>query len=84
MDAYSDYILQASKARQEALRREVAEYALSRAARRDRSRWWKRSPAPAPAPDRCPVCQRRSRRPSTKRLVAAGEQARELAGAGRR
>jgi hypothetical protein len=85
VDAYSNYILQASKARLEELRREAAEHALSKAARGSRVRWWKRSPAPAPAPERCPVCLRRPRRPSTKRRVAAGaEPAGEMVGAGRR
>jgi len=88
VDAYSNYILQAANARLEDLRREAAERALSDAARARRPRWWKRSRALAPAPAHCPVCLRRSRRPSTKRrvavAVAGAERARELTGAGRR
>lgn len=39
MDAYSNYILKASEARAAELRREAAEHALSRTARRNRTTW---------------------------------------------
>ena len=42
MDAYSQYILRTSEARLSELRREAAEHAQSRAARRGRVAWWKR------------------------------------------
>lgn len=42
MDAYSSYIIQTSNARLTDLRREAAEYALSRAARGTRGSWWSR------------------------------------------
>jgi hypothetical protein len=42
VDAYSDYIMSLSKARTSELRREAAEYALSRASR-DRTSLWTRS-----------------------------------------
>ena len=66
MDAYSSYIMRLSEARTSELRREAAEYAMSRAARRGRSSLWSRArarlgrqagpavapvPLPAPAPD---------------------------------
>jgi hypothetical protein len=60
VDAYSNYILRASHDRLGELRREAAEHAMSRAARRGRRRWWRlhRGPAPLqPAPVRCPVCK---------------------------
>lgn len=66
MDAYSNYILKAAHDRLDELRREAAEHAMSRAARRGRTRWWIRAtsrrqghtgPAIAPVPVRCPVCQ---------------------------
>ena len=57
MDAYSNYIIQTSNARLTELRREAAEYALSRAARATRGPWWsrvrtglRRRPAAAVAP----------------------------------
>ena len=42
MDAYSSYIMSLSEARTSELRREAAEYALSRAARRTRGWRWTR------------------------------------------
>ena len=42
MDAYTNYILQTSNARLDDLRREAAEYRLSRAARAARESWWSR------------------------------------------
>ena len=45
MDAYSSYILRLSEARTNELRREAAEYALSRAARRARPSLWARARA---------------------------------------
>jgi hypothetical protein len=66
VDAYTSYILKASHARLDELRREAAEHAMSRAARRGRTRWWTGSaiwrrarpqPVVVPAPVRCPVCQ---------------------------
>ena len=63
MDAYSNYILRASHDRLTDLRREAAEHAMSRAARRGRRRWFaarlRAQPRPGvvPAPVRCPVCQ---------------------------
>ncbi|MDQ3896377.1 MAG: hypothetical protein M3326_03830 [Actinomycetota bacterium] len=57
MDAYSDYILRMANARASELRREAAEYAMSRAARANRvSRWrqarerFARRPRPAVEP----------------------------------
>jgi hypothetical protein len=65
MDAYSSYIMILAEARANELRREAAEYALSRAARRERTSLWRRTrqrllggarPAPAPvAPLPLPV-----------------------------
>ena len=43
MDAYSGYILRVSEARTSELRREAAEYALSRAARANRVPLWRRN-----------------------------------------
>ncbi|MDQ4067933.1 MAG: hypothetical protein M3203_00380 [Actinomycetota bacterium] len=40
MDAYSSYILVLAEARANELRREAAEYALSRAARGSGTSWW--------------------------------------------
>ena len=61
MDAYSNYILRASHDRLAELRREAAEHAMSREARRRRPRWFaarlRVRPRPVPAPVRCPVCQ---------------------------
>ena len=42
VDAYSSYILRLSEARTSELRREAAEYALSRAARANRVSVWRR------------------------------------------
>ena len=42
MDAYTNYILQTSNARLDDLRREAAEYRLSRAARASRASSWSR------------------------------------------
>ncbi len=42
VDAYSSYILRLSEARTNELRREAAEYALTRAVRRHRSSRWAR------------------------------------------
>jgi hypothetical protein len=60
VDAYSNYILRTSDDRLNELRREAAEHAMSRAARRGKARWWMRTkarPATTPAPVRCPVCR---------------------------
>ena len=58
MDAYSSYIIQTSDARLRDLRREAAEYRLSRIARGTRASWWsrarnglRRSPVPAVEPE---------------------------------
>ena len=57
MDAHSDYILRLANARANELRREAAEYAMSRAARRNRVSPWttarrlfRRPPRPAVEP----------------------------------
>ncbi len=43
MDAYSSYIMQITDARLGDLRREAADYRLSRAARGARPSWWSRA-----------------------------------------
>ena len=43
MDAYSNYIMQLSDARLREMRREAAEYSMSRAARGPRRSWWRRA-----------------------------------------
>ena len=48
MDAYSSYIIQTSNARLTELRREAAEYALSRSARATLRSWWSRLGAMLP------------------------------------
>lgn len=71
MDAYSSYIMRVSEARTSELRREAAEYAMSRAARRPRSSLWARArgrlgrrarPVVAPVPLPTPAPQSELRR----------------------
>jgi hypothetical protein len=70
VDAYSSYIMQVAEARTSELRREAAEYAMSRAARGEQSSRWTRARArfarrrrpvvaPVPLPTRAPQTELR-------------------------